>query len=699
MDYANIPAVLREKPNWVCRRGKIPINPRTGQGAKAGQPDTWANFDEAVRAAPHYDGIGFQFDGSGIIGIDFDHCIQGGQLAPWVSEWVSQFDSYTEVSPSGMGIHILCAGTLRGRPAIKRKEVEIYDRARYFTITGQPLDTVRPLRNAQDALDALYNAFERKSHPTLIQPIPHPLDVDDSALVAKIEQSTGGAKFSALWRGDMGGYGSQSEADLALCNILAFWTRCNAAQMDRLFRSSSLMRGKWDRRQSGTTYGALTIQKAISQCTRVYEPRSSYAVTVSTDGASKPHTLANYYPTFAGESLTIENLTLFLKDVGLDVRNNLLTKEIDIFGDLGEFSRTNAANVLPAIISDRFKQGGAKNCNSARVKEFMSCIADKRRYNPVEEYLCNLAWDGKNRLPCLYDILNIGQHTTYQTYVKKWLWQCVALAMNDETAPVGAEGVLVLLGAQGAGKTSFFRKLCPNPRWFAEGCSLDTTDKDSMIRALGSWICELGELDATTKKEQPALKAFLTAAEDRIRLPYDISPTRTPRRTSFCGTVNDETFLRDSTGSRRYWTIPVETIDKRAVFSLTHADVDQIWAQMFEAWKVNPNGFRLTDTELAQLQTSNEQFTAPLPYETELRELFDLSMPVDSWEWWSAGELNKFGLLLFGRGDAVKVGKALAKCARQFRAGGYIDRERRTVHGVPNYLLPIRRFHVAPNSG
>ena len=117
---------------------------------------------------------------------------------------------------------------------------------------------------------------------------------------------------------------------------------------------------------------------------------------------------------------------------------------------------------------------------------------------------------------------------------------------------------------------------------------------------------------------------------------------------------------------------------------------------MFEAWKVNPNGFRLTDTELTQLQASNEQFTAPLPYETELRELFDLSMPVDSWEWWSAGELNKFGLLLFGRGDAVKVGKALAKCARQFRADGHTEREQKKVHGVWSYLLPIRRFHASP---
>lgn len=694
MNFNSIPTALRDQPNWVCRRGKIPINPRTGQAAKAGQPDTWARFEEAVQAAPRYDGIGFEFDGSGIIGIDFDHCIENGQLAPWVSDWVSRFDSYTELSPSGTGIHILCQGSLRGRPAVKRKEVEIYDRARYFTMTGRTFDTPRPLRDAQAALDALYEAFGRKDEkPRQAAPV-RPLDMDDGTLIKKIEQSANGARFAPLWRGDTGGYGSHSEADLALCSILAFWTRCNADQMDRLFRSSGLMRDKWDRRQSGSTYGALTIQKAISQCTQVYEPRTAYTVSVGSEKPPQSCTLSNYYPNFSGQSLTLENLRVFLKEAGLDVRNNLLTKEIDVTGDLGEFSRANAANVLPAIISDRFKQGGAKNCTSVRVKELMSCIADERRYNPVKDYLCGLTWDGKDRLPYLYDILSIAQQPIYQTYVKKWLWQCVALAMNDETDPISAEGILVLLGAQGCGKTSFFRKLCPNPRWFAEGCSLDTTDKDSMIRALGSWICELGELDATTKKEQPALKAFLTAAEDRIRLPYDISPTRTPRRTSFCGTVNDETFLRDSTGSRRYWTIPLETIDKDALFSLRRADVDQIWAQMFELWKKDHNGFRLNNAQLAQLQTDNESFTAPLPYETELRELFDLSMPPEQWEWWSAGELSKLGMLVCGRGDAAKVGKALAKCAREFQADGHTARERKIVRGVPKYLLPIRRFHA-----
>ena len=92
--------------------------------------------------------------------------------------------------------------------------------------------------------------------------------------------SKNGAKFKALYSGDTSGYGSQSEADMALCNMLAFWTGCDAEKMDALFRSSGLMRNKWDRKQSGSTYGALTVQKAIAGCSEVYRSGQTYKVNI-----------------------------------------------------------------------------------------------------------------------------------------------------------------------------------------------------------------------------------------------------------------------------------------------------------------------------------------------------------------------------------------------------------------------------------
>lgn len=398
----------------------------------------------------------------------------------------------------------------------------------------------------------------------------------------------------------------------------------------------------------------------------------------------------------SGQLLTIDSLSLFLSELGVSVRNNLLTKETDVTGKLDTYSQANAANTLPSILSDLLKQNGAKGCGTARVKEFLSCIADARRYNPVIEYLHAQKWDGQDRLPGLYATLGIESDEKYQTYLRKWLLQCVVLAKNDEQNPIGAEGVLVLLGSQGAGKTSFFRKLCPNPRWFAEGVSLDIRDKDSQIRALGSWICELGELDATTKKEQPALKAFLTAAEDRIRLPYDTAPTRAARHTSFCGTVNDDRFLRDTTGSRRYWTIPANNMRKDMVFAMTRDSVDQLWAQTFQIYLDDPRGFRLTDAEIRQLQRDNQAFEAPLPYETELRELFDFGIPISDWQWWKVSELKQAGLLDFSRGDAAKAGRACMKLATELESKNYVSRAHKIVRGIALYLFPIRRFDAPP---
>jgi len=85
--------------------------------------------------------------------------------------------------------------------------------------------------------------------------------------------SRNGARFQSIWNGSCSDYTSQSEADLALCRQLAFWTAKDPQKMDELFRKSGLMREKWDRPQAGTTYGQITIQKAIETCYSVYTPR------------------------------------------------------------------------------------------------------------------------------------------------------------------------------------------------------------------------------------------------------------------------------------------------------------------------------------------------------------------------------------------------------------------------------------------
>lgn len=311
LSYEHIPGKLRDAHNWVCfmladnpQKGtpdKVPINPHTLRGASTTNPRAWGRLEQAAaqigkvgccKRGGHFiskavTGVGFVFDGSGIVGVDFDHCIENGKLAPWVAEWVRRFDSYTEYSPSETGIHILCKGSLSGKKALKRPEVEIYDRARYFTVTGKPYDDAKPLRDAQDALDALYKQFSVNPKPVPPVACTAPA-MADSDLIEKMLNAQNGAAFAALWAGDITGYGSQSEADLALCNMLAFWTGRNTEQMDRLFRQSGLMREKWDRRQSGSTYGALTVGKAARECQMAYDPDGYRKATAAQDFSNTP---------------------------------------------------------------------------------------------------------------------------------------------------------------------------------------------------------------------------------------------------------------------------------------------------------------------------------------------------------------------------------------------------------------------------
>lgn len=383
--------------------------------------------------------------------------------------------------------------------------------------------------------------------------------------------------------------------------------------------------------------------------------------------------------------LTLEATRQALDDLGISVRYNQLLKITEVTGLPEVYSKENAANVLPAYLMDYLRSCKYKGVSRQTIDDYLVCISDWNRYNPVKEYLLKDTWDKISRFPEVYRILGVTS-PKYKTYIRKWFIQCISLALNDEQNPVGADGILVLQGEQGLAKTSFFRIMSPFPQWFVEGAVLDINSKDSVMTALSGWITELGELDSTLKKEQSSIKAFVTRAQDKIRYPYARTDTISPRRTSFCGTVNPADYLKDDTGNRRYWTIHVENIDKKALFSLDRHFVAQLWYETYQMYLADKEGFRLTDKEMAELQVDNREFEQSLQYEMEISAMLDYSIPASQWEWWSAAE---FAAII--NADARKVGKALAKIVRDSPPGDGRN-ARRALHGAPQYLLP--KHHV-----
>ena len=297
-----LPQELKDTGRWCVwryetREGsakptKVPYNPRTGGEAMSNNPSTFTSYLEAVNALERggYDGLGVGvFDG--LCAVDIDHCIaDDGTPSPLAVDIVSTIESYTETSPSGQGVRIFfkAAGFTYDKARYytmnAKQGLEIYvsgATSKFLTVTGNsdPWAGPFPVCERAEALQIVLDRYmvrpQKAAQEATRSPLA-PLDLSDAEVIAKAHNARNGAAFAALWNGDTSGYGSHSEADMALCNALAFWTGRNAGQMDRLFRSSGLMREKWDRRQSGSTYGALTIQEAIRTCTHTYTAQAEY---------------------------------------------------------------------------------------------------------------------------------------------------------------------------------------------------------------------------------------------------------------------------------------------------------------------------------------------------------------------------------------------------------------------------------------
>ena len=297
--YKHIPASLKQLNQWVCfklvyneKKGKydkIPKDPKTGYNAKANDPATWSDFQTAVMAVSKYgfDGIGIQF-ANGIFGVDLDDVVKDGKLTPEAQDIIRTLDSYTEYSPSGKGIHILCRGTIPPKDR-RRGNIEMYSEGRFFTVTGKVFGQPKEVeeRTAQAAI--IHAKYIKREEPEPAAAGPGDLELSDVELINRAINAKNGHIFRALWNGDISGYPSQSEADLALCNLLAYWTNGNAYRIDALFRQSALYRPeKWDKKHGPDTYGNMTIKKALSDFTP-YTPidKKTAPTGAATPGAVK----------------------------------------------------------------------------------------------------------------------------------------------------------------------------------------------------------------------------------------------------------------------------------------------------------------------------------------------------------------------------------------------------------------------------
>ncbi|QHS51717.1 AAA family ATPase [Edaphobacter sp. 12200R-103] len=252
---------------WVCHSNKVPLNPRTGFNASVTNPDDWSDHAQAVSSAAANDGVGIGFvltASAGLVCIDLDtHKTTDPNVIALHEEIQRQFsNTYSERSPNG-GSHFWMKGSIARSIRSSQDHIEIYNQDRYITFTGNAINNV-PVQDCNGTLTALWerlNAGQSKANvPTLFG--SQPQTGSDQEICNKAANASNGELFKTLWNGNwQGKYPSQSEADQAFCNIVAFYTD-NAEQVVHIFRASAL--GQRPKAQRNDYVGNM-VRKAFDQ--------------------------------------------------------------------------------------------------------------------------------------------------------------------------------------------------------------------------------------------------------------------------------------------------------------------------------------------------------------------------------------------------------------------------------------------------
>lgn len=320
-------------------------------------------------------------------------------------------------------------------------------------------------------------------------------------------------------------------------------------------------------------------------------------------------------------AMTLEDFDAYCAEQGIELRYNVLSRHYDTGGidaeDLVTDAYSNLVNVYTRVTPDI--------CHS-----YAKRLSRMHSYNPVMERLSAVRWDGVDRVTTLCDAMRIdADDSLSRVLVRKWLCQAVALAQNEKDFGIAAQGVLVLQGPEGIGKSTLVQRLVFGDLDLWTDETLHVNDKDSKMHVTSKWIAEMPELGQVFRRnDADAIKRFLTAPRDSFRVPYAKDEETHPRRVSFFGTLNpkggDYRYLSGDDTNRRFWTVighyPKGTkLDHKAINEM---DMVQLWRQSFEDVRENgPSAYELTKAEQDALITRNKNYSKPLPAEEELRDI------------------------------------------------------------------------------
>lgn len=583
---------------------KVPYQ-TNGRKASTTDPTTWTTYIEAIKTSEN---VGIVFEPSvGIIGIDFDHCIENGKIKiDSISNFLDIANTYIEYSPSKTGLHILfqCLDPF----TISRNKqqlgdgvsVEIYREGRYFTYTSDPYtlcaNDIRTI-SADDFISLIKTLgypWGEKESPSVSGTLStcKSLDLDDNQLLQKMFGSKNGSNIEKLYNGDTSKYqGDESSADSSLCSHLAFWTQKDHNRIERMWLASPL--GAREKTQKRADYRKRTIENAIKITNDVYTPtilnledeKGEYI----TDKAGKP-------------LLIMENICrILVNDKNLQDRFRL-----NDFSHMTEtnWDKTEWVNLYDGAIYEvqRYIQSNYPLFNKvvkSMVTDAILSVAYRNKVNPPRDYFVSLVWDKKPRLDSWLPIVyGVEDNEIYQAIGSNWIKGLVKRVMSPGCI---FDEVLALEGKQGWRKSTSIREL--GTPWHVETThSMD--DKDFYMILAQNIIVEFSEGDIFDRNSMKKIKAEVTKTEDQYRPPYERGMMTYKRSCVFAVTTN-KLELKDDTGNRRW--LPVQ-LEKIADVDWIRENRDQLFAEAYFRAIVNGEDSYQYPEGLEELQESrNEQ--------------------------------------------------------------------------------------------
>lgn len=456
-------------------------------------------------------------------------------------------------------------------------------------------------------------------------------DSDDFRIIDKIRESKQGYAFARLFDdGDISKYhNDHSAADMALMNMLTFWTNGNREQMERIFDMSALAnRDKWIQRAD---YRQNTINKALEFWNGVSYKDPNIIIH---DG-DIAELLAKYDN--GKIKRTVDNFVTILEAdpeyFGLIAQDTFSGKIIKTrqpswgdFYDIGKAWTDSDDVQLRYSIDLKYELRQPQFLGEA-----IAIVASHNAIHPVRNYLDNLpSWDGVHRAEKLFiDTLGVPDNEYARCITLCWL---KAAIRRVRIPGCKFDYCLVLAGSQGIGKTTILSKL--GGKWFNN--SIDNINgKDALEQLQGSWIIELGEMQATRKAENEAIKSFISRTTDKVRLPYAKRAEEFPRQCVFSATTNDDQPLRDKTGSRRFWilkSVSDASSTKDRLSILTNEYVQQVWAEVNSIYfrEQQETGYVnvLPPSDiLDEARRLQEEFTEGSELNAQIQQYLDIKLP------------------------------------------------------------------------